>query len=209
MLDHQEEGDEEAEIADAIDDECFFAGGCGGVFREPEADQQVRGETDALPTDEHHQVVLREHQREHEEHEEVEVGHEAVVAVVIPHVADRINVDEEADAGDDQQHDERKLVEVEAEINLEVAGADPVREVKIIGGGSGREAEGDEQRQRERRSTEGESHRRDCFPGRVSSEEAIDCRSRQRENREQPEIRIWRHSLSRFTWSTFNVSRVR
>ena len=70
-------------------------------LREVEADEQVRGETDALPADEHQQEVLGEHQRQHEEHEEVEVGEEAPVALFVRHVADGVDVDEEADAGDD------------------------------------------------------------------------------------------------------------
>ena len=34
-------------------------------------------------------------------------------------------MDEEADAGDDEQHDERKLVEDEAEIDVERADGEP------------------------------------------------------------------------------------
>ena len=52
----------------------------GGVLLEPEADQQVRGEADALPADEHEQEVVGQHQHQHEEHEEVQVGEEAPVA---------------------------------------------------------------------------------------------------------------------------------
>ena len=37
------------------------------------------------------------------------------------HVADGVDVDEEADAGDDQQHDERELVEDEAEVDVQSA----------------------------------------------------------------------------------------
>src|SRR5579864_5835072 len=80
VLDHQEERDEKAEVADAVDDECFLAGGCGGVFGEPEA-------------------------YEHEEHEEVEIREETIEAALFPHIADRVDMNEESDAGDHQQHD--------------------------------------------------------------------------------------------------------
>ncbi len=34
-------------------------------------------------------------------------------------------MDQEADAGDDQQHDQRKLIEDEAEVDVQCAGIDP------------------------------------------------------------------------------------
>ena len=107
VLDHQEKRNQESKIANPIDDECFLTGRRRRVFCEPEADQQVRRQAHALPADEHDQIVLRQHQRQHEEHEQVHVRHEAVVTVVFPHVADRVDVNEEADAGDYEQHDER------------------------------------------------------------------------------------------------------
>ena len=107
MLDQQKECNKESEVADAVDDECFLTCRCGRVFREPESDQQVRREAHALPANKHHQVVVGEDQHQHEEHEQVQVTEEAVEPVVLPHVADRIDVDEESDTGDDQQHHKR------------------------------------------------------------------------------------------------------
>ena len=68
----QEDSDEEAEVADAVDDEGFLAGVGGGVALELEADEQIGGETDALPADEHEQDVAGEDQDGHEEEEEIE-----------------------------------------------------------------------------------------------------------------------------------------
>ena len=53
----QKDADQESEVADAVDDECFLAGVGGGVFLEPEADEQVGSETDAFPSDEHEQSI--------------------------------------------------------------------------------------------------------------------------------------------------------
>ena len=72
---------------------------------EVEADQQIAAQPDAFPADEQQQVVRRQHQHQHEEHEQVQVGEEPVVAALVRHVADRVDVDQRADAGDDQQHD--------------------------------------------------------------------------------------------------------
>ncbi len=95
------------------------------VFREVEADEQVRGETDALPADEEQQEAGGEHEHQHEEHEEVEVGEEAPVAVFVRHVADGVEVDEEADAGDDGEHDQGEVIDGEGEVDLEAGDGDP------------------------------------------------------------------------------------
>ena len=60
--DEQEHGEQEAEVADAVDDEGLLAGVGGGVLVEVEADEQVRGEADAFPADEEQQEVLGEDQ---------------------------------------------------------------------------------------------------------------------------------------------------
>ncbi len=123
--DDEEHREQEAEVADAVDDEGFLAGVGGGFFTEVEADEQVGGETDAFPADEEQQEVRREHQHGHEEHEEVEVGEEAPEAVLMGHVADRVNVDEEADAGDDGEHDHGEVVDGEGEVDLKAGDLEP------------------------------------------------------------------------------------
>ena len=115
----QEHAEEEAEVADAVDDEGFSAGVRGGFPVEVEADEQIGCEADAFPADEHQQVVLGEDQNSHEKEEEVEVAEVAPVAVFMGHVADGVDVDEEAYAGDDQEHDQRELVEGEGEVDME------------------------------------------------------------------------------------------
>ena len=60
-----EEGEhakQEAEIANSVDNEGFFAGiGCG-LFLVPKADQQIGTQPDPLPADEHHQIVVRQYE---------------------------------------------------------------------------------------------------------------------------------------------------
>ena len=53
----------------------------------PEADQRVRAEADAFPADEHQQQVVAQHQRQHREREQVQVGEEAPVRRLLVHVA--------------------------------------------------------------------------------------------------------------------------
>ena len=136
--DEKEHREKEAEVADAVDDEGFFAGVGGGVLLEVEADEEVGGEADAFPTDEQEEEARGEDEDEHEEHEEVEVGEEAPVAVFMRHVAGGVEVDEEADAGDDGEHDQREVVDGEGEGDVEAGDADPVTGRRGDGfGGSG------------------------------------------------------------------------
>src|SRR3989442_1141746 len=82
-------------VADAVHDECLVA--CRGrvLFQKVEADQQVTAESHAFPAHEQQQEILREHQNQHEKHEQVEVCEKAIVSVFVRHVADRINMDQQ------------------------------------------------------------------------------------------------------------------
>ena len=68
------------------------------------SDEHIRGKADQLPKDEHHDEVVREHDTEHSEHEERKGGEVTRFAFIIPHVAERIDVDERADAGYEDKH---------------------------------------------------------------------------------------------------------
>ena len=83
VAEQQKNTDEKAEVADAVDDEGFFACIGGGVALEVEADEQIRGETDAFPADEHHKDVAGENQDGHEEEKEIEEAEVAGVALFI------------------------------------------------------------------------------------------------------------------------------
>ena len=115
----KEDAKEEAGVADAIDDEGFFARIGSGLLEEIETDQQVTAEPHAFPTHKEEQQIVGEDQREHGEHEEVQVAEEAVVATFMIHVADGIDVDEEADAGHDQNHHAGERVKEKAPVGDE------------------------------------------------------------------------------------------
>ena len=86
-----------------------------------EADQKVRRQADTFPADEQQQEALCQHQYQHEEHEKVQVGEEPPVALLMRHVADRVQVDQEAHARDDAQHDKRQVINGKGEADDEVA----------------------------------------------------------------------------------------
>ncbi len=68
---------------------AFFPALIADLFQEPESDQQVAAEANAFPSHEHQNDVCGQHQRKHEENEQIHVGKEAVVAFLVRHVADR------------------------------------------------------------------------------------------------------------------------
>ena len=121
VLKQQQHADDEAGIAHAIDDECLLARVAGRLLVEVEADQQVAAQSHAFPADEQQHVVVRQHQHQHEEDEQIEVAEEAVVAVVVRHVAGGVDVDQETDAGDDQDHHRAERIEQEAPVHWNVA----------------------------------------------------------------------------------------
>ena len=135
----EEHGDEQSKIADAVGDEGFL-GGDGiadtilALFK-PETDEQVGAQAHAFPADEHHQEVIGADQDHHGGDEEVEEDKEAgkapgvaVMAHIIVHVADGVNVDERAHAGNHQHHHHRKGIHTECPAGGEIADGDPIRE---------------------------------------------------------------------------------
>ena len=92
----------------------------------PEADQQVGREAHALPADEQHEVVVGQHQQQHRGDEEVEVAEEPAPALVVGHVADGVDVDQPADAGDQQHEDDRELVDQQPDADAPAAAAEPL-----------------------------------------------------------------------------------
>ena len=125
----QEHGDQEPEVADPVHDERLLAGVGVHLVAEPEADQQVGAEPDALPADEHHREAGSQHQDQHEDDEEVQVGEVARVPGIFLHVAHAEQVDQAADPGHDEQHHRGELVHLEGEVDLERADRQPAPEV--------------------------------------------------------------------------------
>ena len=106
---------------------CFLARVGGGRFLEPESDQQIAGHADQLPEDEHHDEIGGQHDAEHRKGEEAQTGEVTRAARIVLHVAGRINVDRAANAGDDEKHQQAEAVEVQAELDPEVADFEPVQ----------------------------------------------------------------------------------
>src|SRR5207244_7691283 len=92
---------DESKVADPVDDECFLSSVRRGFPYEPESDKQVRAQADALPSDEHQQVIVRQDQRQHEEDEQVQIREIAIEARVMAHVSGGVHMNEKSNAGHD------------------------------------------------------------------------------------------------------------
>ena len=186
-----EHAEQEAVVADPVDDERLRAGGGGVLAVEVVADEQVRAEAHALPAHEHQDEVLGEHEDEHREQEEVQVREEPGVAGVrrlAAHVADGVDVDEEADEGHERQHQRRERIQPEGQIQREVADGDPapvgfderalaareVRNQPRVGrdGGQGRRTD---------------THHRDEGLAEAGPEQSVDRETREGDEGDQPE----------------------
>ena len=115
-----EDAERHPDVADRVHDERLLGRRDRGRALPPEADQQVRREADEAPAGEQEDEVAGQHEQQHREDEEVEVGEEPLLLGVAVHVADRVGVDQEADAGDDEQHHGRERVDEDARVDLEV-----------------------------------------------------------------------------------------
>src|SRR3546814_2317947 len=91
-------------IGDWSSDVCSSDLGVGARPFVPEPDQQVGGEADALPPEEHLHEVVGRHQHQHEEGEQAEIGEEARLVGVVRHVADGVDVHHGGDAGRSEEH---------------------------------------------------------------------------------------------------------
>ena len=117
---HEEHAQDEASVPYAVHDECLFSGVRGRLLMEVETDQQIRAEPHSLPAHKQEQVIVGQHQREHGKHEQVHVSKETVEAIFVGHVADRVDVNQEADPGDHQHHHGRERIQQEAPVGLKL-----------------------------------------------------------------------------------------
>jgi hypothetical protein len=91
----------------------------------PVANEQIGAQPHPFPANEHEQVVVGQDQDEHGGHEQVEVGEKAVIARVTVHVADRVDMHEEADPTDDKEHDGAERINLQAHVRRKRTGKDP------------------------------------------------------------------------------------
>ena len=182
---------EKPEVPDAVDDERLLARVGVDLVVEPEADEQVGAEPDPFPADEHHREVGPQDQRQHEEHEQIQIREVARITRVLVHVADAEDVDQRADTCYDEDHHGGELVELQREGDLQVARGHPLpvaeheRHGRVLSRelGHGHASRGECQHQR---ADADEGH--DALRGRPGEgERAVHHEAHQRQRRHHPE----------------------
>ena len=129
----EEHAQQKSGVANAVDDECLVRRVARRLAMEIETDQQIRTQAHALPADKHQHIVVRQDQRQHGEHEEVQISEEAVIAAFMRHVSGGINMDQHADAGDKQQPDAGERIEKKSGVGLKWSGRAVVLHVSSDG----------------------------------------------------------------------------
>ena len=129
----QHQAEQEAPVPHPVHEKRLLAGRGRRLLLEEEADEQEGAKADSLPAYKHQQVVVRHHQKQHGEREQVEPGEVAGEQVVLGHVADAVDVDQEADAGNHQHHRHGERIDAQRHRRLEAARADPLPEVGFEG----------------------------------------------------------------------------
>src|SRR5258707_5897961 len=154
----------------------------------------------------------------HEEHEEVEVGEETPVALFMRHIADRVDVDQKADAGHDAEHDEGQVVDSEGEADGEAGDCNPRLTNDLDDAGSAFALHEDPEPRDDRRRGRGADERdsRDERARQLAADGSVDEEAGEGKQRNQPEVVVVcrgcghrGHDFIRSTESTFSVSRVR
>ena len=107
----QEHSQNKPGIPDPVYDKSLFPGISRALLLQVVTDEQIGAQAHAFPSHKHQDKIVRQNQREHGEHEKIEVGKETVVAGVVPHIPRRIYVDQKSYARDHQDHHRRERIQ--------------------------------------------------------------------------------------------------
>ena len=115
------DAEDEAEVADAVDDERLLRSGGGVILVEVVRDQHVGAEAHEFPEDERHEQVVGDDDAQDGEHEDRETAEETAAGRVFLHVPDGEEVDPRGDERDHEEHQARVGVEEVAEAEAHAA----------------------------------------------------------------------------------------
>ena len=209
MRQHQTNAKNEAKVTHTVDQEGFHVGKDRRRTRIPETDQQVRNETNRFPAEEELHEVVAHHQHQHREGEQRDVAEEAVVAGIVVHVANGVDMHHQRNESHHQHHGDRQRIDQETDLKAVITGGQPLidRTVKSVAGHHVTEDH--------HRSNKGDGHasdgRRMCHPARQhAAQKAGDHGAKQGRQRNQQIEFLHFHDqpfrLSRSsTWMVFRL----
>src|SRR5690606_26159082 len=123
----QHNAQEKADIAHPGGQESLVGRVHVGHFLEVVADEQVGTQTHQLPENKEEEEVVGQYQAQHAERKEGEDRVITLVTDVAVHIAGGVNMHQQADEGDDDQHHRRQLIHLEAQVQTQVAVDGPVK----------------------------------------------------------------------------------
>ncbi len=100
----QEDSDHHTRVADHVHHKSLACRRDSGGSFQPKPDQQVGRKANQTPANQEEQEIVGQDEHKHGEDENVHVGEEPRKVRIISHVPHGIDVDQETDAGDHQQH---------------------------------------------------------------------------------------------------------
>src|SRR5690606_3771095 len=80
----------------------------------------------------HHQGVIAKDQDQHHRHKEVEVGEEPRIALVVAHVACAVDMNQKADASNEQHHGDAQRVNQQRCVNAQIADVYPLPQLYLV-----------------------------------------------------------------------------
>ena len=184
----QEQADGHGRIADPGNDEGLARGITVVRIVVPEPDQQVAAQSDAFPAQIQQEQIIAEHEQQHGEDEQVHVAEKAAEVRVVGHVAGGIDVDQEANPGNDQNHHQREAVEIEIDAGVKAGHGHPGPD----GDGMAFDSRLQEAHGHQRRHGKGQADAAGAdparrTPGKLALGQGQDQKSEQRKCRQQPD----------------------
>ena len=121
VIAEEQDTDEEEEVGKTCYDERLLRCGNGSMSRVIETDEEIRAHTHKLPEEVHLEDVRGKHESEHRHGEERKEGIVALESLLALHVAERVDVNHEADRGNHYEHHHRDGVEQDAQVEVKIA----------------------------------------------------------------------------------------
>jgi hypothetical protein len=142
------------------------------------ADQKPGAQSDEFEEHEGHEEIIGEDEREHAEAKEAEPGvvpGESSLALVV-HVPETEEMHQEGDERDDHEHERRKWIEQQAEVQIEGVRRRDERVDLLVVGRPARDGEGNPQREQQRATRRRDARQRPSFGEVLAREQGDDKR---------------------------------
>ena len=125
VRDDQTNAQNKAKVTHTVNQKCLHVGKNGGWLVVPKSNQQIGNQPDCLPSKEQLKQIVAHDQHEHGKREQRNVGEEAVVALVLFHVSDGVDVNHQGNKGHHAHHHGGQTVHHEANFHFQTTNNHP------------------------------------------------------------------------------------